>query len=181
MMDVLYGEEVAPRLCFEFFQHLSDCSQCRQEYRELLDTRELLAEWETEDDYTGSVRVPQRAGFPPKILRQLQWWPLLQKVAATVLILVGAVSLLQTIGLGPQKAGVVSDKQLTEILHDVTVARQVEDWRVIGKALLSMKEDLEDQDRLHIQAVYEDIHVVEQRFVQALEESNRNVRTLMGN
>jgi hypothetical protein len=181
MMDVLYGEEVAPRLCFEFFQHLSECAQCRQEYEELLGTRELLAEWKPEEHYTPLVRVPQKTAFKLKRLRYLQWWPLLQKVAATVLILVGAMALLQSIGLGPRKTRTVSDTQFTEILHDVMLARQVEDWKVIGEALLTMKEQLEAQDRLQIQAVYEDLHVLQQRYVQALEENNRQVRTLIGN
>ena len=48
MIDVLYGEEVNPRLGFEFFQHLSQCSECNREYGEMVETREMLGEWKVE-------------------------------------------------------------------------------------------------------------------------------------
>jgi hypothetical protein len=73
----------------------------------------------------------------------------------------------------------VSEAQLTEVIHDVTLARQEDDWRVIGEALLSLKEELEVKNRLEIRAVYEDMQNLEQRYVHALEESNRQVKTLI--
>jgi hypothetical protein len=181
MMDVLYGEEVRPRLCFEFFEHLSGCVRCRQEYIELVETREMLAEWEPEEMVGEIVGISQNSISSGKLRPSLNWWPLSQKVAAGILIAVGAYTVFQAVGIVPARATVtVSEAQLTEVIHDVTLARQMEDWHEIGKALLSLKEEIEAKNRLTMHAVYEDMQTLEQRYVHALEESNQNVRTLMG-
>jgi len=182
MMDVLYGEEVGPRLSFEFFEHLAHCSKCNQEYAELVETREMLSEWEPEEMAAEPVAIPTSGIKYPDRKASLQWWPLLQKVAAGVLMVFGAYSLFQSTGLLPEKGTVtVSETQLAEVIHDMTLARQVEDWREIGKALLAMQEGLETRNRLQVQAVYEDMQNLEQRYVQALEENNRQVKNLVGN
>ncbi len=181
MIDILYGEEVRPRLCFEFFAHLGECTECRQEYIELIETREMLAQWEPEE-ITGEEVAIVRTGFDSRgSRRNWQWWSLLQKVAAGVLIAVGVFTVFQATGILPARdSAAVSEAQLTEVIHDVTLARQVEDWRVIGEALLELKEELEMKNQMEIRAVYEDMQNLEQRYVHALEESNRQVRTLMG-
>ena len=46
MMDVLYGEELNPDRCLEFFRHLESCPDCKAEYLELVETRSLLAQWD---------------------------------------------------------------------------------------------------------------------------------------
>jgi hypothetical protein len=176
MIEVLYGEVDQPRLSFEFFEHLSECTKCRQEYIELVETREMLAEWEPEEVAVNSQSVIST----PRPRLVLTWWPLLQKVAAGLLIAVGAYSVLQMAGLLPaHNSFTVSEAQLTEVIHDVTLARQVEDWRVIGEALLNLKEELDATNRLEIRAVYEDMQDLEQRYVHALEESNRHVKSLL--
>jgi hypothetical protein len=181
MMDVLYGEEVRPRICFDFFEHLGECSKCRQEYVELVETREMLAEWETEDLRGDLVGIPQAfvsSSLKPRA--SLNWWPLLQKVAAGVLIAVGAFWIFQAIGILPAPDTLaVSEAQLTEVIHDVTLARQVEDWHEIGRALLNLKEEMDAKNRLEMRAIYETMQDLEQRYVNALEESNRNVKVLM--
>lgn len=180
MMDVLYGEEVGPRQCFEFFEHLAQCSKCNQEYAELVETREMLSEWESEGMVSEVVAIPTPEVNYPDRKASAGWWPLLQKVAAGVLIVFGAYSLVQSTGLLPEKGTVtVSEARLAEVIHDMTLARQVEDWREIGKALLAMQEGLEARNRLQVQAVYEDMQNLEQRYVYALEESNRQVKTLI--
>lgn len=181
MIDVLYGEEVRPRLCFEFFEHLAGCARCRQEYIELVETREMLVEWEPEEISREVAPVFQNVARPRKPRLSLNWWGLMQKVAAGVLIAVGAFSVLQAVGIVPTRSMVtVSEQQLTEVIHDVTLARQVEDWHEIGKALLSLKEEVEARNRLTLRTVYEDMQSLEQRYIQALEENNRNVKTLIG-
>jgi predicted anti-sigma-YlaC factor YlaD len=178
MIDVLYGEEDRPRVCFDFFEHLGQCSKCRQEYIELVETREILAEWEPEE-MVGSA-IPQTSSGRLKFQASVNWGQWLQKVAATVLIAFGAFAVLQAIGILPARDSItVSEAQLTEVIHDVTLARQVEDWHEIGKALLNLKEEMEAKNRIEMRAVYENMENLERGFVQALEENNRNVKVLM--
>ena len=179
MIDVLYGEDVSPRRGLEFFEHIGECANCRQEYMKLVETREMLAEWEPEEAGSGIVQLPQTILQNKRPTPGQQWWPLLQKVAAGVLIVAGAFSLFQAVGISPSRGTTVSEAQLAEVIHDVTLARQVEDWRVIGTALLELQENLDAKNRLEIRAVYDDMQTLEQRYVHALEESNRQVKSLV--
>jgi predicted anti-sigma-YlaC factor YlaD len=179
MIDVLYGEDVSPRQGLEFFEHIGKCATCRQEYMDLVETREMLAEWEPEETGSGIVQFPQTALPERTLKRGQQWWPLLQKVAATVLIVAGAFSVFQSAGILPSRGTTVSQAQLAEVIHDVTLARQEQDWHVIGTALLELQENLEAKNTLGIRAVYDDMQTLEQRYVHALEESNRHVKALV--
>ena len=49
ILDVVYGEELQSRICFDFFKHLDTCPDCAGEYREFLTTREMLQGWELEE------------------------------------------------------------------------------------------------------------------------------------
>jgi len=180
MIDILYGEEIHPRVGFEFFAHIGECDRCRGEYLELIETREMLAGWEPEEVDSDVAWSPGSKDVSRRGLI-VGWWPLLQKLAAAVLITVGALSVFQSIGVFPAsgKAATISEAQLTEVIHDVTLARQVEDWRVIGEALLELKEELEARNQMQLRTVYEDLQTLEQRYVNALEESNRQVRMLI--
>ena len=179
MMDVLYGEEVEPRTAFDFFRHLVDCPDCESEYLELIETREMLGQW----DEPSMERVVDSTRFqtaPPK--KKFPWLPPAQKIAAGVLMLFGLLAMLQYAGIIPQsnrQALVVSDEELAQMIHDVLVAKQVEDWKVIGTALLNLKEEIEMQNRLGLENVYKDINFLQQRYVLALEENNRNVQKLL--
>ena len=177
MMDILYGEDVSPRGCFEFFEHLGTCDRCRDEYLELLETREMLGEWAAEEIVPPEVETPSAVAWKPR--RRVQWWPLMQKVAAGVLILVGAFSIVQSFGVLPSRNMVASEARLAEFIHDVTLAQREDDWRMIGEALLSLKEEVDAQNRLGMENVYQDMRSQEKRFVEALEESNRYVKTLI--
>jgi hypothetical protein len=178
MMDVLYGEDVQPRQAFEFFSHLKDCTRCEQDYVELVETRELLSEWSVEEaqgplvDFNSSSPV---TGY----WKSVEWGTLLQRVAAGFLILMGAVAVLQSSGLIARPEAGVSESQLTEMIHDVVLARQVEDWKVIGAALLELKEEMEAQDRLHMKSVYEDLYSLENRYIEVMEENNRHIQTML--
>ena len=178
MVDVLYGEEIDSRTAFEFFKHLSTCSDCEADYFELLETRELLGQW----DEPVSEEIVDKSTIVPRIRKKISWLPLVQRIAAGILIFIGIFAMLQYVGVIPQqnhRAITVSDEQLALMIHDVLVARQVEDWRVIGTALLGLKEEIEMQNRLGIESVYQDIDHLRHRYVLALEENNRHVQKLL--
>ena len=178
MMDVLYGEEVHPRQALDFFTHLKDCPRCEQDYAELVETREVLSDWSVEEAEGPLVHFD-----PPRAVtgywKSIEWGTLLQKVAAGFLILVGAVSVLQSGGLFPRSEVGLSETELTEMIHDVVLARQVEDWKVIGAALLELKEELEAQDRVQMKSVYEDLYSLERRYIDVMEENNQHIKTML--
>lgn len=175
MMDVLYGEEVEARRCFEFFEHLDGCPDCRKEYLELLQTRELLARWELPEGELerGETFSPLR--FLPGWIS----WRGLARAAAGILMALGVLWILQAGGFWPDRRVLVSEQQLVEMVNDVVVARQAEDWRIIGAALLELKEEMERRRRVEMQVFYDDLQALEQRYVAALEENNRHVRALL--
>jgi hypothetical protein len=182
MVDVLYGEEVSPRIAFEFFRHLSSCPECEAEYLELLETRELLGSWEdpvSEKHLDNAIqgRIKAKWRFP-----RIAWFPAIQKIAAGFLILVGIFALLQAVGLVPlpnDRAIVVSDQQLAELIHDVMVEKQMEDWKALASALMSWKEQIELQNRQGINGIYQEMDEMKHRYILALEDYNRQVSKLV--
>jgi len=178
MMDVLYGEEVHPRQAFDFFTHLKDCPRCEQDYAELIETRELLSDWSVEEAEGPLVNFDP-PGAVTGYWKSIEWGTLLQRVAAGFLILVGAVSVLQSGGLVPRSEAGLSETALTEMIHDVVLARQVEDWKVIGAALLELKEEMEAQDLVLMKSVYEDLYSLERRYIDVMEENNRHIKTVL--
>ena len=179
MIDVLYGEEVNSRQGFEFFQHLSECPGCNGEYMELVETREILGEWKVghQNAEEGETRQAVLASRP--WLGQIRWWPVLQKIAAGFLIVVGMVSILQYMGyLGGQRL-VISEQQLTETVQDMIVAQQTQERQLMLRALLTVKEDVELQQRTHGDQLEEYLISLEQRYVDNMEENNQYLRTLL--
>ncbi|MDA2923685.1 hypothetical protein MYX65_03340 [Acidobacteria bacterium AH-259-L09] len=179
MMDILYGEEVNPRLCFEFFRHLEDCPGCTREYLELLETREMLAQWKVEHLGATNLKSSQPTSAFGYFLNRIRWWPALQRIAAGFLIIVGVFSILQYMGyLGGQRL-VVPEQQLTEMVHDMIVAQQVQERQLTLKALLAVKEDVELQQRVNFQELQGYLISLERRYVDNLEENNHYLRTLL--
>ena len=178
MITVLYEEEPNARRCFEFFRHLEGCEECNREYLELIQTREMLQKWDVSPArvQTPSYREPYRERASWKLRR---WWPGLQRVAAGFLILVGAISILQYMGLlgGPHVT--VSEEQLNVMLHDMIVAYQTQEREVIGRALVRLKEDVDLERRDDMLRVYEYLVTLEKRYTENLEENNRYLRTLL--
>ena len=174
MIAVLYGEEPDPLLCFEFFRHLEGCEECNREYLELIQTREMLQKWEVSPARVPTPSCGERASW--KLRR---WWPGLQKVAAGFLILVGAISILQYMGLlgGPHVT--VSEEQLNVMLHDMIVVYQTQEREVIGRAFVRLKEDVDLERRDDMLRVYEYLVTLEERYTENLEENNRYLRTLL--
>jgi hypothetical protein len=176
MIDVLYGEEIDPRGGFEFFGHLGKCSGCNLEYMELLETREQLGDWKIEHQPKKAFEVDDiSSGF----FRRIPWWPLLQKVAAGVLIVVGAISILQSMGYLGGNRLVVSQQQLTETVQDMIVAQQAKERELMLRALLEVKEDVELRERDNFGQMQQYLVTLEQRYIENIEENNHYMRTML--
>lgn len=169
MMDVVYGEEVRPSAAAGFFLHIKQCRDCGEEHLELLETREMLQEWPAPQDEPVRVELP----LSKRSATWTGWWPVMQRVAATVLMLAGALYMAQMAGLVPEWRSGPADEELQRMIHEVVVARQDESLRVIGEALLSIKEELELRDRARIESVYSDLYTMEQRWLETLEARNQ--------
>jgi hypothetical protein len=179
VMDAVYGEQVEPRVLYEFFQHLGRCPQCDGEYLELVGTREMLSAW---DEAAGEAepQIGVTGAWGRRVTgRRIPWWAWTQRVAAGFLILFGAFSMLRSAGVVPGGGEPVAEQRLREMVHDLVVARQDETLRVIGQGLLDIKEELEIRNRAGLELVYEDLYSLEQRYLQALEDNNRQVRRLI--
>jgi hypothetical protein len=177
MIDVMYGEEVPPRLSYEFFAHLNVCGSCDREYRELLETREALAEWKLPANLGGESDSEASAG-PWSSGRWRKWLPDIGRIAAGIMVLFGAISLLQSVGLVPGRNQPVSEKRVEQMVQDLVVARQQETLKVIGQALLDIKEDMEDRNKVNLQTVYGDLYSLEEKYLTVLEENNQQLRRL---
>ncbi len=183
ILDVVYGEELQSRICFDFFKHLDSCPDCTSEYREFLVTREMLQGWQLEEPSAADPRLesPARPWMQNQRRRlgSVSWWGMLQKVAAGFLILMGIVSIFQHYGyLGGRKI-LVSEQQLTEMVHDMITVNQAEERRLIGQALVHLKEDVELQRNQDMQDVYNNLVSLEQRYTDNLEENNRYLKALL--
>ncbi|RPJ85030.1 MAG: hypothetical protein EHM18_11080 [Acidobacteria bacterium] len=183
ILDVVYGEEVPSRSCFDFFKHLDSCPDCTSEYREFLSTREMLQSWQLEEPSAAesSVKSAARPWMQGRrfLLDSGSWWGMLQKVAAGVLILMGIASIFQHYGyLGGRKV-MVSEQQLTEMVHDMIVVSQAQERRVIGQELIRFSEAVDLQRNQDLQDVYNNLVSLEQRYTDNLEENNRYLKALL--
>lgn len=175
MMDVLYGEELNPDRCLEFFRHLESCSDCKADYLELVETRSLLAQWDL-----GQAVPEARAGTGGKVrllLRKVDRspaWRAVYKAAACILILLGMTVIARDLGWAERATLEVSRQELETTINDVVVARQVEERRLIGQYLVQMREDQErDMGQIH---QYLQVLDLQQRDAQ---EDYRAVRALI--
>ncbi|MDA2935452.1 hypothetical protein MYX82_14105, partial [Acidobacteria bacterium AH-259-D05] len=176
---VLYGEEMNPRVGFEFFKHLSECPDCNREYLELLETREKLGDWKVEYQRENDFEISQASFAFPPLLKRVRWWPLLQKVAAGFLIVVGAMSIFQYMGYWGGKPLVVSERQLTETVQDMILAQQTQERQLMLRALLRVKEDIELRERDNFGQLQQYLITLEQRYIENIEENNHYLRTLL--
>jgi uncharacterized protein YbcI len=180
MMDALYGEESDARRLFEFFKHLDACAECSGEYRELLGTRGLLQEWRVDEELEAApapARAPwlsRASGWPRN-----RWLTLAWRAAAGVLVVAGIISVVQYLGVLGGRRVVVSEQQLTEMVHDLIMANQAEERQLIGQALVHLKEDVELARRQEVSEVLNYIATLEQRYNQNLEENSRYLKTLL--
>ncbi len=178
MIDFLYGEKSGPDQSFAFFQHLQECFDCKQEYLELVETREVLAQWNGSDEVLAEEERILPAAFPNRS-RPAWQWTMLSKIAAGVLIVLGVLSIAQNLGWWERGKLGVTEQELAVMLHDLTVMRQTEDQRVIGSMILRVKDDLEQARRRDLQQVYDYLQTLEQKHVVDLEENDRYLRSLV--
>ncbi len=174
MIDVLYGEELNPRFCFEFFRHLDHCTDCNREYLGLIETRENLAEWNIEkveepNQLWANILVSLKRTYTSSL------WSYVSRVAAGVLILLGGLAILQSVRSWGGQDRVVSEQRLTETVNDMIVARQQEERRLVGMMLVALKEDLEVQHHGDLQQINEFLDHLQQRYINLLEEHNQNL------
>ena len=179
MIDFLYGEELGPDQSFAFFQHLQECAECKQEYRELVETREVLAQWNGTDEVPAEEAWIVPANFPTRSGPRW-WWTMLPKVAAGILIALGVLSIAQNLGWWERRQLGVTEQELTVMLHDLTVLRQTEDQRMIGAMLLQVKDDLEQARRQDLALVYDTfLQDLERQSVVNREENYQYLRSLV--
>ncbi len=179
MIDFLYGEELGPDQSFAFFQHLQECAECKQEYRELVETREVLAQWNGPDEVPAEEAWIVPANFPTRSGPRW-WWTMLPKVAAGILIALGVLSIAQNLGWWERRQLGVTEQELTVMLHDLTVLRQTEDQRMIGAMLLQVKDDLEQARRQDLALVYDTfLQDLERQSVVNREENYQYLRSLV--
>ncbi|MBI4446498.1 MAG: hypothetical protein HY645_11390 [Acidobacteria bacterium] len=171
IIDILYGEEADSRRCFQFFRHLETCTECNHDYLQLLETRDALRKWTVQEtEPVEGTRVSRRYRFSV--------WPLLQKVAASIMLLAGGMFLLQYLGVA-QKEYRLSRHELTEMVHDTVVAEQARERKLIGAALLQVKEESTLERREQMREIYNHLLALEQRYLESLEQNNRSLRTLL--
>ncbi len=175
MMDVLYGEEVNPDRCLEFFRHLESCPEAKAEYLELVETRSLLGQWDL-----GQAVPEARAGAGGKVRRIFRRidrspaWRAVYKAAACILILLGMTVIARDLGWTERAALEVSRQELETMINDVTIARQEEERRLIGQYVVEVRDDLErEMGQIHR---YLQVLDLQQRDAQ---EDYRAVRALI--
>ena len=151
MMDVLYGEELSPERCLEFFRHLESCPDCKAEYLELVETRSLLAQWDLGQAVPEAGAVT--GGKVRRLLRRIDRspaWRTVYKAAACILILLGMTVIARDLGWAERATLEVSRQELETMINDVTIARQEEERRLIGQYVIQVRDDLErDMGQIH--------------------------------
>jgi len=177
MVDALYGEEIDSRSSFEFFSHLAKCETCSEEYEELLSTREKLGEWEVEYPRQATIDLERSTGPGP--LTGIPWWQTVQRLAAGVLIVFGALYLLQSLGYFGGKQLLVNEGQLSQTVRDMIVTEQLEERERILEALLRVKEDVELTQRSNLEELQQYVQILERRYVSSVEENSHFLQTLM--
>ena len=94
MTDVLYCEEMSAHLCYAFFQHLEHCAECKREYLAMLETRDLLGEWDQESGQNADLELQRSSRSFRDALWGVRWWSAIQRIAAGILIAFGVIAIL---------------------------------------------------------------------------------------
>lgn len=168
MMDILYGELLDSRICFEFFRHLKECQECNREYMELVQTRGMLSEWKVEERFERDL-APIVTASAPADPGVGAWWrsglselrPLLQRAAAVVLMVVGALALLQQAGfsIGGEQVVRFTEPELQQYI-DLAVQDNLEAERNrIDKQLQILWEDLRLEQHRQVSKEFEGVQL----------------------
>ena len=170
MIDVLYDEGELPVHPAEFFRHLDGCPSCRSDFLGLIQARQWLGTWDLEEEETAvPISVRPASGF--------HWWSAVQKLAAAVLIVVGAVSILRGTGLWGDRL-TVSERQLMELVTDIVVSRQTEHELLIGHALRSVANSVSLEQAFYQQDLGLRLRDLEEGILQASEERDQLLQML---
>jgi len=179
LLDVVYGEETPVQVTFGLFKHMEGCGDCSAEYKELLETRKMLGTWQPEVA-EGELRPIKNTGkLVPFRLSVRTAGRLIQQAAAVLLILVGGWTLLQSSGVVGSKTVTVSEEQLLQMVNDMVVARQAEERRLIGQALVNLADEVSLRQRSEMQGVSDQLRALEYRYVENMEETNRHLEVLL--
>ncbi len=170
MIDVLYDEGASPVHSAEFFRHLEGCRSCRNDFLGLIQARQWLGTWDIEEE---------EAAAPPSLRSAsgFNWWSGVQKLAASVLIVVGAVSILRGTGLWGDRIS-VSERQLMELVTDIVVSNQTEHELLIGHALRSVADSVSLEQAVYQQDLGLRLRDLEEGILQASEERDRLLQML---
>lgn len=178
MIDVLYGEELSPRLCYQFFGHLERCESCNREYLEMLEIREDLSEWEVDPQQVNSPAAVPVSGWTG-VLGKVRWWSVIPRIAAGFLIVFGMVAILQSMGFWGGRKLLVNQGQLTALISDMMVEQQAEERDLMLRALLEVKEDIELDQREADEQLQLYVLSLEQRYLENLEDNNQYLETIL--
>ncbi len=178
MIDALYGEELSPRLCYQFFEHLERCENCNREYLEMLEIREDLSEWEVDPQKVDSPAAVPVSGWT-SVLGNVRWWSVTQRIAAGFLIVFGMVAILQSMGFWGGRKLMVNQDQLTALVSDMVVEQQAGERELMLRALLQVKEDVELDQRQSHDLLQQYVVTLEQRYLENLEDNNQYLETLL--
>lgn len=169
MIEVLYDEGISPVHTAELFSHLDNCSACRSDFLDLTQARRWLGSWEIE---TGAL--PSASPVPVSGAR---WWPVVLRLAASVLIVVGAVSIFRETRLWGDSLS-VSERQLMELVTDIVVSRQTEQEQLFGRALRSVTDEVSLQQAAYSKDLALRLQALEGSIRKASRERDRILRML---
>lgn len=180
MVDAACGEDLSIRDSFQVFRHLESCQTCESEFHELLVTREQLQGWVIDEVDLPPFEPVDGRSWGRKTLRWVaSTGPWFQKVAAAVLILVGAYTVLQTAGFLGGQTVTVNQQQLMEMVNDMIVIRQAEERKIIGQALVNFADEMAVRQRMNSESVDAELKALEYRYLENIEETNSYLRTLL--
>ena len=170
MIDVLYDEGATPVHSAEFFRHLDGCPNCRSDFLGLIQARQWLGTWDIEEEETAvPISVRPASGF--------NWWSTVQRLAAAVLIVVGAVTILGGTGWWGDRLS-VSERQLMELVTDIVVSKQTEHELLIGHALRSVADSASLQQAAYQLDLGLRLRDLEEGILRASEERDRLLQML---
>jgi len=176
--EVLYAEVEDPEVTYRFFRHLWECPACEREFEELVAVRRRLGEWAEYERSSAQQQLERRPlrVFAPRRRPRIGSWlvPVLQTAAAVV---VAFALMLAAQQAGWIAAGTQSPEELQAAVQHTVVASQEEQLRMIGQALLDLKEEMLLRDRAVMEQVYGDLVLLEQRYRTVLEQ-NRQMQRL---
>ncbi len=178
-LDVLYGEQVEPRDCYDFFRHLENCSDCDAEYQHLLEARDWLSEWTL--DQEPLPELPDVSELGPAPLRRVWNHPALfwlRQAAAAVVITLGLFTLVQQARLLGEDRVEVSEQELVEMVNDLIVQHEMSERRLIGQEWMDFADDLNLRQQVLARDVAQRLYELEERYLVQLEENNQYLQAL---